>query len=113
MFLRLVSEGAMPEDFPADDKQSMIPTDLPSVAEEPSPPPTKPLLVMFTHFTGRRAGSAKQVLKREIEIGCIKSNLVKKTTGDFSIDAMPATNPFAKAFTFDVMKVHTINTRKY
>lgn len=106
LYLRLVSEGAMVEDFPADDKESMIPAAHPPGTEESAPPPTHPLLVMFTHSTGASASSAKQVMRREIEIGCIKSSLVKKTTGDFSIDVMAAANPFAKSFTFDITKVN-------
>lgn len=103
LYVKLISEGDMQEDFPASSKESMIPA-LP-VAEDIAPP-TQPLLVMFTHNRG--ADSAKQVMKRELEIGCIKSNLVKKTSGEFSIDMASAANPSAKSFSFDTLKVKCI-----
>ena len=102
MYVRVVSEGTMIEDFPPDSKESLIPAAPPSATEEPASPPTQPLLVMFVLSTGK---TSKQILTREVEIGCVKSNLVKKTSGDFSIDLVQASNPFIKAFTFDIMKV--------
>lgn len=101
LYVKLISEGDMQEDFPANSKESMIPA-LSTVAEDIAPP-TQPLLVMFTHNRG--ADSAKQVMKRELEIGCIKSSLVKKTSGEFSIDMTSTANPSAKAFSFDTTKV--------
>jgi hypothetical protein len=104
MYVKLLSEGTMLEDFPAEDKESMVPAAPPPAAEDPPPPPapTNPLLVMFIFSMGK---TSKKILRREIEIGCVKSNLVKKTAGEFSIDVTPASNPFIKAFTFDVTKV--------
>lgn len=46
------------------------------------------------------AGSTTRV----IQVGCIKTQLVKKITGEFSIDAIPASNPHAKCFTIDPLK---------
>lgn len=88
------------EDFSqeTDDKESMIPAVV-GVAEDATPPPQS-LLLMFSH-TGVEAAT-----KRQLEIGCIKSGQVKKTTGDFTFDMPHAANSFTKCFTFDVLKVH-------
>ena len=99
LYVKLISEGDMQEDFPASSKESMIPAL--SVAEDIAPP-TQPLLVMFTH---KRSADSAKVTKRELEIGCIKSNLVKKTSGEYSFDMTSATNPSAKSFSFDTLKV--------
>lgn len=83
------------------EKDSMIPT-LPGAEQPP-----QPLLIMFTHQSQEDAvaDSAKPPTRRELEIGCIKSNQVKKLTGEFSIDTLPGSNPFSKCFTFDMLKV--------
>lgn len=85
-----------------EDKDSMIPT-LPDQEEPPTP-----LLLMFTHLSeGTGTDSAKQATKCELEIGCVKSSQMKKTSWEFSIDPLPASNPFSKCFSFDVLKVPT------
>jgi len=44
--------------------------------------------------------------KRELVIGCIKSSLVKKQSGDFVIEPLNAAkNPMAKCFTIEPLKV--------
>ena len=103
MFVTLMKENSMDEDHFSDDKESLIPTTLPSVHEDSTPPPPQPLLLMFVHRGG--ADSARPPTRRGFEIGCIKANLVKKSAGDFSIDTQPSSNPFAKCFTFDFVKV--------
>lgn len=105
MYIRLLSESESEDEDngrgKSDDKESLIPTSLPTAPEDSTPPPPQSLLVMFVH---KRKTDSESVTRRTIEVGCIKSNLVKKTTGDFSIDTQ-STNPFAKCFTFDAMKV--------
>lgn len=109
MYVELVQQHCLVGDV---DKESMIPA-LPETEEAP-----KPLLVMFTHHSGHSSeregerqseGEAeREKYQRQLEIGCVKSSLVKKNSGDFSIDVMAASNPFAKCFNFDTVKVTAI-----
>lgn len=106
MYVGVVGEGVANKDDEhslVGEKESMLPT-LPDTEEPPTP-----LLLMFTHHS--EADSAKQPTRREVKIGCVKSNQVKKSSGEFSIDTMAASNAFAKCFTFDVLKVmHACHT---
>ena len=64
------------------------------------------------HTPGKVAAAAAEeeqasnCCKRELVIGCIKSSLVKKQSGDFVIEPLnAASNPTAKCFTIDPLKV--------
>ncbi len=105
MYVCLMKEDSE-EERANDDKESLIPASLPPAPEDTTPAPPLPLLLMFTHQG--KADNEKMPTRRGIEIGCIKSNLVKKPTGDFSIDNHGSANPFAKCFNFDVMKVRSL-----
>ena len=110
MYVELIQQHCLVGDV---DKESMIPA-LPDTEDAP-----KPLLVMFTHHSehiserqgeGQPEGETEREkrekgIQRQLEIGCVKSGLVKKNSGDFSIDIMVASNPFAKCFNFDTLKV--------
>lgn len=86
-----------------DERETLIsevePTDEQSSSPSHSP---EPLLLMFHHHTGDEESS---LLQHELLVGCIKSSLVKKATSEFSIDAIASSNPFAKCFTFELLKV--------
>ena len=101
MYVCLMSEHETEEERRSVDKESLLPTCLPPGPEDTTPPPPQPLLLMFIH----KGGADLPPTRRGLEIGCVKSSLVKKTTGDFTIDAQTASNPFAKCFTFDTVKV--------
>lgn len=103
MYINVLNEEGC-KDSLVEDKESMIPA-LVDTDSSASPPPPQPLLVMFTYRSKVVDSSKHNITRREIEIGCIKSNQVKKNTGDFSIDAASASNPFSKCFTFDTFKV--------
>ncbi|CAI8016934.1 Cilia- and flagella-associated protein 74, partial [Geodia barretti] len=75
---------------------------MPSLGPDGEPvEPVEPVLVLFDERAGEGGGD---VVKRELEIGCIKSATVKKNTGDFTIEAIPPSNPHSKTFTFDPTK---------
>lgn len=103
MFVHLLNKDGLQEEFPADDKESMIP--VPPASVDSGESTTHPLLVMFIGSKDSAGSAGRQILRREIEIGCVKSNLVKKMSGEFSIDTTASANPSAKSFSFDFTKV--------
>lgn len=76
-----------------------------------STPRLYPLLVVFLYdATGQQPGGAQgeqgTCYKRELVVGCIKSALVKKQTGEFTIEPIGGVvNPLAKCFTIEPLKV--------
>lgn len=113
MHVHLISIADAKLPPPIDDAVTMIPT----LSEENATHSAPPLLITFIHHPEVGGGPAGEGGveqqqpasrdKRELVISCIKSNLVKKPSGDFTIDPIHSSNRYSKCFAFESMKVKT------
>ena len=69
---------------------------------------------MFKHSTNslesqheetKSSDPSRPPMTQQLHIGCIKTPLVKKTTGEYIIEPLQLSGPDTKCFTIDPMKV--------